>query len=239
MFLRSLMFTLGSLLALVVISLVGLLLFPLPFKIRYAWITRWAWFNLHWLRITCGINYVIEGWENVPEKPCIVFSKHQSTFETYALQVILPPQAWVLKRELLWVPIFGWGLALCRPIAIDRGAGRKAVKQIIEQGTERLQQGQWVLIFPEGTRVAPGEKKKYGMGGAILANKSGYPVLPVAHNAGEFWRKKQFVKTPGTVRLVFGPLIDSKGKEAQEINEEAKAWMEAKATEILNSPQPK
>ncbi len=232
MFFRSLAFTIGSVIALVIVAFIGMLLFPLPFKTRYAWITRWAWFNLHWLRITCGIDYVIEGKENIPNEPCIVFSKHQSTFETLLLQVILPPQAWVLKRELLWVPVFGWGLAVCRPIAIDRGAGRKAVKQIIDQGVQRLKAGQWVLVFPEGTRVPPGESKKYGIGGAVLAEKSGYPVLPVAHNAGEFWRKKQFVKSPGTIRVVFGPLIQAQGKDAQAINAEAQAWMEAKSAEI-------
>lgn len=232
MFLRSLAFTIGSLITLVIVAFIGMFLFPLPFKIRYAWISRWAWFNLHWLRITCGINYVIEGKENIPDQPCIVFSKHQSTFETLVLQIILPPQSWVLKRELLWVPVFGWGLAVIRPIAIDRGAGRKAVKQIVKQGVDRLKKGQWVLIFPEGTRVAPGERKKYGIGGAILAHKSGYPVLPVAHNAGEFWRKKQFVKTPGTIRVVFGPMIESKGKDAQTINSDAEAWIEGKSAEI-------
>lgn len=231
-FLGALAFSVGSIIALIIILVIGMFTIALPFKWRYAWLTRWAWFNLHWLRITCGINYVIEGWENVPDSPCIIYSKHQSTFETYALQVILPPQAWVLKRELLWVPIFGWGLAICRPIAIDRGAGRKAVKQIITQGIQRLNSGQWVLVFPEGTRIAPGEKKKYGIGGAILAEKSGYPVLPVAHNAGEFWRKKQFIKTPGTIRIVFGPMIDSTGKSAQQINAEAAEWMETKTAEI-------
>ncbi len=231
-FLGALAFSVGSIIALIIILVIGMFTIALPFKWRYAWLTRWAWFNLHWLRITCGINYVIEGWENVPDSPCIIYSKHQSTFETYALQVILPPQAWVLKRELLWVPVFGWGLAICRPIAIDRGAGRKAVKQIITQGIQRLNSGQWVLVFPEGTRIAPGEKKKYGIGGAILAEKSGYPVLPVAHNAGEFWRKKQFIKTPGTIRIVFGPMIDSTGKSAQQINAEAAEWMETKTAEI-------
>lgn len=235
MFLRSLLFTIGSLLALLVVFFVGMFLFLLPFKIRYAWFTRWAWFNLHWLRITCGIHYVVEGRENIPDQPCIIFSKHQSTFETLALQIILPPQAWVLKRELLWVPFFGWGLALCRPIAIDRGAGRKAVKQIVKQGTARLKQGQWVLIFPEGTRVAPGEKKRYGIGGAILAHQSGYPVLPVAHNAGELWRKKQFVKKPGTIRIVIGPLIRSDDKDAQTINTDAEAWIESTVERISNS----
>lgn len=237
MFFRSLAFTVGSLIALVIVAFIGMLLVVLPFKLRYYWVTRWAWFNIHWLRITCGINYVIEGQENIPQQTCIVFSKHQSTFETLLLQLVLPPQAWVLKRELLWVPIFGWGLAICRPIAIDRGAGRKAVKQIIEKGTQRLKAGQWVLIFPEGTRVPPGEKKRYGIGGSVLAEHSGYPVLPVTHNAGEYWRKKQFVKKPGTIRVVFGPLIETKGKEAQAINAEAEEWMESKYQEITTCSQ--
>jgi 1-acyl-sn-glycerol-3-phosphate acyltransferase len=232
MFLRSLLFTAGSIIALCVVCLVGMLLAPFPFKVRYAWITRWAWFNIHWLKLTCGINYVIEGQENIPKDACIVFSKHQSTWETLVFQIILPPQVWVLKRELLWVPIFGWGLALCRPIAIDRGAGRKAVKQIIEQGTERLKSGLWVIVYPEGTRITPGEKKKYGVGGAVLASHSEFPVLPVAHNAGQFWRKKQFIKKSGTIRLVFGPLIETKGKSASDINAEAEAWMEKTADEI-------
>lgn len=238
LFLRSLLYTVGSVLALPVVVLLGLLSAPLSFHTRFAVISGWAKFCLWWLGVTCHIRYVVEGAEHIPEQNVIVFSKHQSTWETLIFQKLLPPQVWVLKRELLWVPVFGWGLALLKPIAIDRGAGRRAVDQIVKQGTQRLQDGEWVIIFPEGTRVAPSERKRYGVGGAVLAEKSGYPVLPVAHNAGVYWGRREFIKRPGTIRIVFGPLIDSQGKTAQQINAEAEAWIEAKVDEISPGLRP-
>lgn len=159
-------------------------------------------------------------------------AKHQSTWETIFLHQYLPPVAWVIKRELLWLPFFGWGLALLRPIAINRRAGASAVKQVIRQGVEHLRQGQWVLIFPEGTRVAPGIRKRYGMGGAVLAEHSGHPILPVALNAGEFWPRGCFLKRPGTVQVAFGPLINSEGRSAQELNQQVEHWIETTMQEI-------
>lgn len=136
-------------------------------------------------------------------------------------------QTWVLKRELMWIPLFGWALTLMKPIAINRGAGRKAVEQVVEQGRERLHEGIWVVIFPEGTRTAPGQRRRYGLGGAVLAEASGYPVVPVAHNAGHFWPRRKAIKQPGTVRVVIGPAIDPRGLTAAEINRRAEAWIES------------
>ncbi len=227
-YLRSLLFSTGMLVSMVFFSLAGILLFLLfvPFPVRYRFTTRWGRFTIWWLKVTCGIDYRVEGRENIPEGPAIVFSKHQSTWETLALQQIFPPQVWVLKRELMWLPLFGWTMATLKPIAIDRSAGRKAVNKIVEIGTRRLRSGLWVVIFPEGTRVPPGETRRYGIGGAVLAEKSGYPVVPVAHNAGEFWPRRAFLKRPGTIRVVIGPPIESKGRTAAEINRLAREWIE-------------
>ncbi len=167
-----------------------------------------------------------------PPGAAMILAKHQSAWETIAFQQIFPPQTWVLKRELLWIPLFGWALALMRPIAIDRGAGRVAIEQVIEQGRERLQSGIWVVVFPEGTRVAPGTRKRYAMGGAILAAETGYPVVPVAHNAGSFWLRRGFLKKPGTVRVVIGPTIDPRGKKAEEIIKQTEEWIEGRMVEL-------
>ena len=203
-----------------------LLTVVLPFAIRYRLISAWAQFQLIVLKHLCRLDYRVEGREHLPGGAAIILSKHQSAWETIAFQEIFPPQTWVLKRELLWIPLFGWALALLRPIAIDRGAGRVAIEQVIEQGRERLQSGIWVVVFPEGTRVAPGTRRRYGIGGAALAAESGYPVVPVAHNAGSFWPRRGFLKRPGTIRLVIGPVIDSHGKTAEEIRRQAEDWIE-------------
>jgi len=208
--------------------------FSLPFDpvTRYRLIANWAKIMLRWLKLTCGLSYRIVGRENIPSTQVIVLSKHQSAWETLAFQDILPPLVWVLKRELLRIPFFGWALAIASPIAIDRGAGRAALKQILEQGKERLAKGFWVVIFPEGTRVRPGEKGKYNIGGAWLATHTGTPVLPVAHNAGEYWGKNGFLKRPGTITISFGPLIDAKGIKADELNARAEAWIEGEMARI-------
>jgi 1-acyl-sn-glycerol-3-phosphate acyltransferase len=175
----------------------------------------------------CGIKWQVIGAQYKPSGKAIVAAKHQSAWETLVLQVIFDNAlVWVLKRELLWLPFFGWAMALLRPIAIDRSAGRKAVKQVTEQGTHNLQSGESVVIFPEGTRIAPGERGRYGMGGALLAEKAGFPVIPVAHNAGQFWRRNAFRKYPGTIKVVVGPLISVEGKSAAQIRNEVEEWIE-------------
>jgi 1-acyl-sn-glycerol-3-phosphate acyltransferase len=237
-FLRSLLFAAGMWLSTVLFAPFALLTFPFPLGFRYRFIRQWARFNLWWLGVSCGLRYRVEGSENIPETPAVVFCKHQSAWETLALQNVLPHQIWLLKRELLRIPFFGWGLAMLRPIAIDRRAGARAVTQVVEQGTRHLLEGRWVIIFPEGTRMAPGQSGRYGIGGAVLAERSGFPVLPIAHNAGEFWPRKGFIKRPGTITLSVGPLIPVRGKTAEQIRDEARGWIERRAAELHRSAQP-
>ncbi len=196
-----------------------------PYRLRYRFITYWSMCNLWWLKITCGLKYKVSGKENIPDYPCIVMSNHQSTWETLALGTNFPPLIWVVKRELLFIPIFGWGLALTHPIALDRKAGRKAVDQLIEQGIKKINKGHWILIFPEGTRTPPGTKRKFKMGGFLLAEKTETPILPVAHNSGNFWARKQLTKKSGTIQMVIGPAITSKGKTAEQIKQEVSKWI--------------
>lgn len=236
LFIRSLLFACGMALSTLVFAPLAVLTFPFPFRVRYRFITQWARFNLWWLERTCRLRYRVVGRENIPAGNAIVFCKHQSAWETLALQNIFPPQVWLLKRELLWIPFFGWGLAMLEPIAIDRRSGRKAVTQLLEQGRKRLADGRWVIIFPEGTRVPPGQTGRYGIGGAVLAAQTGYPVVPVAHNAGEFWPRRSFIKRPGTITVVIGPPIETRGKSAEQIREEARAWIEGTMREIEARP---
>jgi len=230
--LRSSLFALLQVVASVVVSLLGLLVFPFGPFARYRFITLWNRFVIAAARTICGINYEIRGGENVPDYPVVVMAKHQSAWETIALPVLLPPQALVLKRELLLIPFFGWGLAMLSPIAINRKAGKEALRQIVAQGAARIKQGFCVLIFPEGTRVAPGETGRYGIGGAWLATHMKMPVLPVAHNAGEVWPKNSFLKYPGTLTVSIGPVISSQGKKADALNEEVKAWIESEMKQL-------
>jgi 1-acyl-sn-glycerol-3-phosphate acyltransferase len=216
----------------VVYSTLAVATFPLDPMTRYRFVRQWARFIVRLLRWTCGLDFRVEGRKNLPGVPSVILSKHQSAWETIAFQEIFPPQVWVLKRELLWLPFFGWGLAMTRPIAIDRAASRRALDAIVRQGIERLEEGRWVVVFPEGTRMAPGQRGNYGPGGALLASRSGAPVVPVAHNAGEFWPRRGWIKLPGTIRVVIGPAIDSQGKSAKEINREAQAWIEGTMEEI-------
>jgi len=224
--LRSFLFNLVMWVSVLFFVPFALLTFPFPLSVRYRFISQWARFQMFMLKHLCRLDYRIEGRKYLPPGPAIILSKHQSAWETIALQQIFPQQTWVLKRELIWVPLFGWGLALLKPIAIDRSSGRKAIEQVVEQGRERLQNGTWVVVFPEGTRVAPGHKRRYGIGGAVLAAETGYPVVPVAHNAGSFWPRRGFHKRAGIVDIVIGPTIDSRGKTAEEINRLAEAWIE-------------
>ena len=223
-------------------SVIGLIMLfsPLflltPHTVRYFYMTRWGRFTIWWLKLTCGLDFKVEGKENIPEQTCIILANHQSAWETIVMQQIFPRQTWVLKRELLWLPFFGWGLAMMFPIAIDRAAGKRALKQVISQGIDRLRRGLWIVIFPEGTRLPPGGHRKYALGGAMLAEKSGHPIVPVCHNAGEFWPRDSFLKRPGTITLVIGKPIDPHGKRASELNDEAERWIRDTYSRITTLP---
>lgn len=220
------MFVTVQLVTAVLYTPVALLSLPLPAVTRSRVISGWAWFIVWWLRVTCGLRHEVHGLDNLPRKPGVILSKHQSAWETIAFQTIFPPQAWVLKRELLWVPFFGWGLAASRPIAIDRGAGTRALDKVVRDGIDRLRGGRWVVVFPEGTRTRPGERGRYNPGGAMLAVKARVPVVPVAHNAGEFWPRRGFMKQPGTIQVVIGPPIETQERRAKQVAMEAEAWIE-------------
>jgi len=226
LYVRSILFWIGFLInTLVFGSLVVLLFFtPSSFRLRIA--RLWSYTNNFILKVFCGIDFTVQGKENLDSvDTAIILSKHQSTWETLALHSFTPYVHWVFKRELMYIPIFGWALALTDPIAINRGAGRVAIKQLITEGTKKLNDGKWVVLFPEGTRTAPGKTKKFKIGGSILAEKSGYPVIPIAHNAGEFWPRHSFIKWPGTISVVIGAAIETKGRSAEEINEEVFIWI--------------
>ena len=225
-FARSALFALALLVVTPPYALVALATFPLPRMLRYRVISGWSRLVVLLARAILGIRWQVEGGEFLPQRPAVILAKHQSAWETMAFQLIFPPQVHVLKRELLWLPFFGWGLALMSPIAIDRRRGLSALRSIARRGRERLRQGFWVVVFPEGTRVAPGERRPYQLGGAWLAVASGAPVVPVAHNAGLLWPRNAFVKRPGTVTVRIGPAIDTANREATEINGIAEAWIE-------------
>jgi 1-acyl-sn-glycerol-3-phosphate acyltransferase len=230
--LRSLLFALVQAVFTPVFAVIALCTFPFNPFTRYRIITAWSRLIIASARTICGIRYRLVGAENIPDKPCIVMSKHQSAWETLAFQIIFPPQVLVVKKELLRIPFFGWGLAMLSPIAIDRSTATRALKQIEEQGIERLKQGFWVIIFPEGTRMKPGTKGTYQPGGAWLAIHSDAIVLPVALNSGEFWGRKAFLKRPGTITVSIGRPIRPAGMKADELNASVETWIEQETARI-------
>ncbi len=232
--LRSLLFLLLQIVLTPIFSTLAIFTFPFKPVTRYRLISSYARTMIWLLRVVCGISHEVRGMENLPKEPCIVLCKHQSAWETLALQVIFPPQVWVLKRELLWLPFFGWGLAMTSPIAIDRSDGKGAMKQLLRQGRDRLAQGFCVVIFPEGTRVPYGKRGKYKIGGAMLAASTGTPVVPVAHNAGRLWGRNAFSKHPGVVTMSIGRPIATQGRKADEINAEVEAWIENEIQELAH-----
>jgi 1-acyl-sn-glycerol-3-phosphate acyltransferase len=226
MLLRSVAYNLFMWASVLVYAPLMLLTAPLPFVWRYRLISAWARFHVWLARGWLGIKYHVEGREHIPHGAAIIMSKHQSTWETLALTAIFPPLTFILKRELMWIPLFGWAIRLINPIAIDRGAGRDALDQIVRQGRARLEDGIWIVVFPEGTRVAPGQRRPYKKGGAVLAAETGYPVVPVAHNAGTFWPRRSVVKKPGTIRVVIGAPIVTRGKSAAQVLSQVEDWIE-------------
>ena len=223
---RSILFAAALVIVTPPYALLALATFPLPPMVRYRIISGWSRVVILLARSLLGIRWKVEGHEHLPACPAVILSQHQSAWETLAFTQIFPPQVHVLKRELLWIPFFGWGLALMSPIAINRGRGIAALRSMARRGRERLDQGFWVVVFPEGTRVAPGERRDYQIGGAWLAAESGAPVVPVAHNAGLFWPRNAFLKRSGTVTVRIGPTIDAANRDPKTITKIAETWIE-------------
>lgn len=233
LFIRSLIFSIYSLSSIVFYSFVCLLSMPLPLRYRHGLIRIFLRAYIGVLEKICRIHYVVEGLENIPvDRGGIIFSKHQSTWETMFLPLIFHDPAVIVKRELLWIPFFGWGLAASNPIAINRSDKTSAMQQIIRKGKQCLQEGRWILVFPEGTRTAHGTVGHYRLGGARLAVATGYPVVPVAHNAGRCWPRRKFLKIPGTIHVVVGPLIETKGRPPEEVLASARDWIERTMSRI-------
>ena len=230
-----------------IVSLLSLLWFGLsslifcswlPYRLRVPYLMLWNHFSLWWARVACGVNYRVVGAENIPDGPVVVLSKHESQWETIFLQMLLKPLATVLKKELLSIPLFGWGLRLMQPIGIDRSVPREALRQILNEGQQRLTDGRRVLIFPEGTRTRPGETGKFARSGAHLAIKAGVPLLPVAHNAGVYWPAKKLVRHPGTITVIIGPAIDTDGRKAAEVTELAERWVRSTVNDLASQAAP-
>lgn len=230
---RSLLFTLSLFLSSLIGGTLVMLIFWAPFRWKWALARGWAGYNLWAGKFFCGMDVITEGSENLPDKASVALIKHTTAMEAYWQIAALPPQVWVLKRELLLIPLFGWGVGLVmKPIAINRKAGRSAVKQVIEQGRDRLAKGLWISMFPEGTRMPPGETRRYGVSGAAVAKEAGCMIVPVAHNAGDFWPRRGLRKQAGKIRFCIGPPIDPSGQSPKETNLIAQDWIENKMREI-------
>lgn len=234
-YLRALIFNFILIISVLIYAPIMLLAWLLPLRLRDKLANFWNRNILRLLAWICQLRAEIEGMEHIPLQNCIVFAKHQSAWETIALQPLFQQVSWVLKRELLWVPFFGWALATLNPIPINRVARKSSLTQLLAKGQARLAAGRWVIIFPEGTRTAVGTITRYHIGGAKLAELTSVPVLPIAHNAGLFWPRKSLLKYPGVIRLRIGPLIATEGKTALQINTEVQSWIETNTHELVES----
>jgi 1-acyl-sn-glycerol-3-phosphate acyltransferase len=204
----------------------------LPFPRRFVLARVWAVVLLKALKWTCRLDYAVEGVENIPEGNHVAFWKHSSSWETIAMAVVFPRQVWVLKRELQWIPVVGWGVRQLHAIAIDRKAGRAAVAQVVEQGRQRVAEGDWIMVYPEGTRMPPGQTRRYGVSGVLLAADTGRVIVPVAHNAGFFWPRRGWLKKPGTIRVVIGSPITAVDRDVREVCDEIQSWIEAQVSSL-------
>jgi 1-acyl-sn-glycerol-3-phosphate acyltransferase len=234
-YLRSLFFTLLLFVSPLLPCLLIVLSGALPYRFRIAIAIAWAKRVMWMLNVICGLDYVVEGQENLPGQAAVIMIKHTSAWEVIAQFCIFKNQSWVIKRELMWAPFIGWALLFMRPIPVNRGGGHTAVEQVVRKGSLRIQEGMGVMVFPEGTRMEPGQTRRYGLSGALLALQVGRPIIPVAHNAGDFWLRRGLLKKPGTIRLVIGPPIDVTGKEPEALNLEVQGWIESKMGEISSA----
>ena len=230
---RSLLFIGFAGAVIAIFALAILLLFWAPKRVHWAITLAYCHVAVWAGRFFCGLDPEVEGLENLPDEPCVIMIKHTSTFETYWHVTVFPKTTWVIKREVMYVPIVGWAMKLALdPIFINRGSGRSAVKQVIGKGKKKLAEGSWVSIFPEGTRMPPGETRRYGVSGAALARDAGCKIIPVAHNAGDYWGRRSVIKRPGKIRCVIGPPIDPSGRDPKETNLIVQDWIESKMREI-------
>ena len=228
LFLRSLLFTIVMVLATVIWVFVCLLAAPMSYNKRYWVNSRWNVFVIWCAKVICGIHYQFKGYDNLPDAPAIVLSKHQSAWETiFLLPSLTRPLVYVFKKEILYIPFFGWGMALLRMIPIDRKQGKNAFKQVVVQGKRRLADGQWIIMFPEGTRIPVGQAGKYKSGGTRLAVETQSVVVPIAHNSGEFWPKGSFIKRPGTITVSIGKPISPAGHTPDSMMQEVENWIES------------
>ncbi len=226
-FVRSLVFIMLQAIATILFGVIAMLILPLPYKFRYRVITLWSKFVILLAKYICGIEYQVTGLENLLQTPAILLCNHQSAWETLFLQTILPYQCWVVKKELLNVPFFGWGLWALEPIAIDRKKS-SSLRQLVEQGKAKLSAGRWVVLFPEGSRVAPGKLGKFSKSGALLAKESQMPIIPMAHNAGNCWPRNAFIKKAGIIRVNIGPAIYPNTLTTDEIHQRTENWIKEK-----------
>lgn len=193
---------------------------------RFELVRMWARSVMRVLKFCCNLDFEVEGAEHFPDEPVVILQKHSSAWETVAGILYCPPHTWVLKRELMWIPVLNFALAAVRVIPINRKGRQSAINQVIRHGGDRLALGVNVMIYPEGTRVEPGRNGRFGRSGAMLAVSAGAPIVPVAHNAGDFWGRNEFLKRPGTVRVVIGKPIATAGRDPDEVNAEARRWLE-------------
>ena len=231
--LGSLLFTSMLFASVAVYGFVAFLCTPFGYRCSYGFAHFWARWMLASLRLFCRLGYTVEGTENLSRDNTVVLMKHSSSWETIAQIQLFPRQTWVIKRELLWTPVLGWMLFFLKAIGINRRGGRAAVAQVIEQGKQRLDEGLWIIVFPEGTRVPAGETRRYGISGVLLAQAAGgRPVIPVAHDAGDFWPRRGLLKKAGTVRVVIGAPIPTAGREARDVIDDVRRWIETTLREI-------
>ena len=231
LYFRSISFELGRVVLTLVFSILGQVFWLAPYKVRYAFLSQWTRLTLAWLRITCGLRYEVEGAEHIDRsKPSVVMAHHESAWETMAMQLIFPRQTYVLKKELMRIPFFGWTLAMLGPIAIDRAAGRQAMRQLLEQGSQRMiERGDWIVIYPEGTRVPTGTVGKINKGAASLALKLQAPIYLVTHNAGAFWPKNSLLRKPGVIKVKVSPALSPEQMDVEQINQAVLDWYQTKS----------
>jgi 1-acyl-sn-glycerol-3-phosphate acyltransferase len=228
LFLRTLVFYIGYVVITVSLSTVFLLAAPVAGdRGRYAIACGWCGAVLGWLRFSCGVRYKLRGLENLQALPAVIVSNHQSSWETIFYYRLAYPVSPILKKELISIPFWGWSLRYLHPIAIDRSKPREAGKSLLKQGLQRLQQGSSIIVFPEGSRSSGLTLGRFSRGAAKLAISAGAPIIPIAHDAGKCWPPRQLLKRPGTINVVIGQPIESKGRESTELTEETRLWIKS------------